>query len=632
MSVQFEVNVKSTGVAEVDQLSNKLGGAAVESNKLTTALKGIGDTAFAINNIRSALDGIANDFMSAVQPGIAYNSSLTELSSITGVTGDALKSIGDKARQNAKDFGVDAAASVDTFTIFLSKLSPELAKNEEALSSMGVTATQLSKQLKGDTAAAAGILSTAMNQYGVKMDDPLQASAEMARMMNTMSAAAREGSATLPNIQGALQQSGLMAKTTGVQFEELNAAIQVLDKAGKSGSEGGVAIRNVLGIMSQGDKMTKSASDSLSKYGINVAALGDKNLTLSQRLAMLKPMLGDTSAMMAVFGTENAAAAMALVQGTTEMDRLTAAVTGTNAGVEIAEVQMTSWEERLKKTNAWFKDLGITLFENTEGFIPFVQMGGQGLHMMTNLGGAVNAFGILSQTSAVKGIIATTVALGTWIGSTITATAAQWGLNIALNANPIGLVVIAVAAAIGAVVLLVKHWDIIKEKIWQLTQFLWEHHPFKWLIDVVDKIFPGFKAQMTVLWDWIKGRFEALLGWFTEVWDKVKSFFGSSDSPQAAVKLATLPTATLPSGDGKDDNDGKTDPKFNTKLGNATATSIAGGGTRNNVITLHIGKLQDQIVIQTTNLKMGAQQAGEQIVEQILLALNGANAALQEAS
>ena len=35
----------------------------------------------------------------------------------------------------------------------------------------------------------------------------------------------------------------MAAKGAGVSFEETNAAIQVLDKAGKKGAEGGVALR-----------------------------------------------------------------------------------------------------------------------------------------------------------------------------------------------------------------------------------------------------------------------------------------------------------------------------------------------------------------------------------------------------
>ena len=72
--------------------------------------------------------------------------------------------------------------------------------------------------------AAAQVLTTAMNQYGVSMEDPIAASAEMARMMNVMAAAGQVGSAELPSISAVLQQCGMAAKAANVSFEETNAA------------------------------------------------------------------------------------------------------------------------------------------------------------------------------------------------------------------------------------------------------------------------------------------------------------------------------------------------------------------------------------------------------------------------
>lgn len=77
---------------------------------------------------------------------------------------------------------------------------------------------------------------------------------------------------------------------------------------------------------------------------------------------------------------------------------------------------------------------------------------------------AGNAFGevaIYSQQFApviqlIAGAIPVITALAS---STKLATAAQWALNLALNANPIGIIIIAVAALIGLIVLVAKKWD-----------------------------------------------------------------------------------------------------------------------------------------------------------------------------
>ena len=77
---------------------------------------------------------------------------------------------------------------------------------------MGENVATLSKMMKGDATAAAEVLTTAMNQYGVSLEDPMEASRQMADMMNIMAAAGREGSAELPTIKVALEQCGMAAK------------------------------------------------------------------------------------------------------------------------------------------------------------------------------------------------------------------------------------------------------------------------------------------------------------------------------------------------------------------------------------------------------------------------------------
>ena len=56
------------------------------------------------------------------------------------------------------------------------------------------------------------------------------------------------------------------------------------------------------------------------------------------------------------------------------------------------------------------------------------------------------------------------------------ATAAQWAWNAAMSANPIGLIVIAIAAVIGAIYLLYTHFDGVREyadKAWEEIQAAW---------------------------------------------------------------------------------------------------------------------------------------------------------------
>lgn len=86
--------------------------------------------------------------------------------------------------------------------------------------------------------------------------------------------------------------------------------------------------------------------------------------------------------------------------------------------------------------------------------------------------------------------------------------AAQWVFNVALSANPIGLVVIAIAALIAAGVALYKNWDVISaflKGVWQGIA-----PAFEPLIVAVKAIGQAFAPVIDLLgqaWQWFKGLF-----------------------------------------------------------------------------------------------------------------------------
>jgi TP901 family phage tail tape measure protein len=654
--VQFEIKVIGGNSAQtINGVVDGLEQGAKSATGFNDKLKKIGDATFVFNNISQAIGSVVSEFNAAIQPGISFNSSLTDMQAITGVNNEQLMELGGNARQLAKDFGIDAAGAVEANKLLLSQLSPEIAKNSAALDGMTRNAAILSKQLQGDTAAATEILTTAMNQYGVSLDDPMQATKAMAEMMNIMSAGAKEGSAELPQIKSALEQAGMMAKTANVSFAELNAGIQILDKSGKKGAEGGVALRNVMAKLSEGNFLPRQTLDMLKAAGIDVDTLSNKGLGLTQRLEALKPLVNDTAAMTQMFGTENVSAAIALVNNSEAIDQLTEKITGTNTATEMADTVMGSFSERMARTNAWLKDAGISLFNATEGFIPFIQMGMGGIQTVANLGGAVQAFSIISKTSMVASIRSAVVGLGTWISSVVTATAAQIGLNVAMTANPIGIVVVAIGAAIAAVGLLIKYWDDIKSAIATFAKWVWEHSPFKFLSDIVERVFPGFKAAMGTLWNWVKEKFDMLFGWIGKAWGWVKSLFGGDDEetnmaapPQEASEAAvkdyaekiTAPSATTGSAGISFQGAANTstplngfDPyakkgKGSSKGSSEAASNVTSGGSKPTTINLTIHKLQDQTVIQTLTAEQGGKKMADKIIEMLMESLSGVNRTL----
>lgn len=349
-------------------------------------------------NVRAEFLSHLGRMLSSISaPMITLDQGLKDLSALTGVVGGDLQEIERYARSTAKTFGIDASSAVESYKLLLSQLSPELAKQPEALRSMGEHVATLSKLMGGDAVGAVEVLTTAMNQYGVDLSDPIEASKKMAEMMNVMAAAGKEGSSELPTIKVALEQAGMAAKAAGVSFEETNSAIQVLDKAGKKGSEGGVALRNVLSTLAQGRFLPKDVQQDLLRAGIDINMLGDKSKSLSERLNPLKPLLNDTALLTKLFGKENANAAMALISGTQQMDEWTKAITGTNNAQEQATVIMESYAEKQARIRQSFEDIKISMASSlgdvgiwistvVEGLTPFAQF----IPIITSLAGVIH--------------------------------------------------------------------------------------------------------------------------------------------------------------------------------------------------------------------------------------------------
>lgn len=410
---------------------------------------------------------------------MTFESGLAEVEAITGVTGDGLDTLGAKARESALAFGGEATDSLNTYKTILSRLGPDIAKSPEALEKMERNVRTLSKTMNNDAVGSVDALTTAMLQYGVDLSDPIAAQEEMARMMNVMAAGAKEGAAEVPSIAGALKVAGVQAKQSNVSFVETNAVLQSLAAGGKEGAEAGIALRNVLGKMAGEDVLPKEAVGKLHALGVNMNIVSDTSLPLTTRLRELKKAQGDATIMAQMFGTENAAAASIMLNSVDAQDALQKKIEGTNAAEEQAQVIMNTSAEKKSRMNAVWNDAKIAIGEYTTAMEPYVAAGANSISVMANMKNAHDGYKLaMGGVKTMLGLAENATMLTTaktliLSGATGVASAAQWAWNAALTANPIGLVIVGVAALVGVVALcwnkfegfrnvLFKGWEMLK--------------------------------------------------------------------------------------------------------------------------------------------------------------------------
>lgn len=130
------------------------------------------------------------------------------------------------------------------------------------------------------------------------------------------------------------------------------------------------------------------------------------------------------------------------------------------------------------------------------------------------------------------------IAIGAWA-------AAQWLLNIAMDANPIGLVILAIGALIAIVATIITYWDPIAAFfvglwktvtdavtaaaawIWQRLVDAWHFIQGVWsgVTGWFSGVWGGITGGVTGAMNWVRDRFSDALGFIKGIWGKVGDFF-----------------------------------------------------------------------------------------------------------
>ena len=285
---------------------------------------------------------------------------------------------------------------------------------------MGDNIGTLSKLMGGDAKAAAGALSTAMLQYGVDLSNPIEAAREATRMMNVMQAAANAGGSEVVDTAEALRQSGLLAKQSGLSFEELNASPEGLAKGKIVAGEAGTAMRNILLSMSTPENAPKQVAEGLKSYGVNIGLVADPTVKFTDRLRELQKIQGDAGLMESVFLKANIAAGQTLLNNIDTVDEWTDAVTGTNAAVEGAAVIMDTYIEKQSRPGAWIENLKIGFLNLVEPLAPFITLTGGAMTAVTDFGFAAYGLSVILKKDLWVGLLSGIRAIGSFVVSTVT--------------------------------------------------------------------------------------------------------------------------------------------------------------------------------------------------------------------
>lgn len=452
--------------------------------KISHSLNGLSsDYQTGTMKMASGVAGIAASgyaLQSALMPAIEMDRVLGEVKSL-GVRESALKQLTDTSYQYALKYGKSATEFVSSSYDIQSAI-PGL--NDTDLSAFTMSSNVLAAATKSDAATITNYMGT---MYGI-----------FKNQAETMGK-----SAWVEQITGMTAQSVQAFKTTG---SEMSAAFTSL---GADANSAGIAVNEQMAILGT-LQATMSGSEAGTKYSAFLAGVGKAqsalglNFTDSQGrmlpmvdiLTEIRSKYGDVidvaegDQLAKAFGSKNAVSTIKLlltdINGLNDSINSLGQVNGMQKAEEMA-MAMTDQSERLAQSwyvirAAWgaailpafndfvglIADMGTNVVWFIEQFPTLTRWIGYAAVAVLGLVAAGGLFTVIMGASKMA-MVAWGVAAMTWTGITTALSAGlstlrsvMFALNIVMYANPIGLIVAAIAAAIVAVGALIYYWDDLK--------------------------------------------------------------------------------------------------------------------------------------------------------------------------
>jgi hypothetical protein len=287
----------------------------------------------------------------------------------------------------------------------------------------------------GDLEQGAKKASGALDGIGVSSTAMIVGATGAIAALGAMTVAAAEDEAGQAQLETAIKAAGA---ATGDYTDQVNAAIAAGQAKAFSDDQTRSALQSLVtatGSVTEATGLLSAAQDIARFAGVDLATAAD---------AVAKAQAGNAGALQKLIpGLEKSASATDTLKAATE-----AAAGSADAYAQTTQGSLAiagdSFGELSETIGSTFLPIVKTLAEAMTGIASLMQQNA-GLVQALAAVVAVLAAGILAANIAMKAFeaiqVAVKVATAAW-------TAVQWLLNVALNANPIGLVVIAIVALV----------------------------------------------------------------------------------------------------------------------------------------------------------------------------------------
>ena len=533
-----------------------------QANQSATALQKIAATGEKLKTVGDNISGVGEKLMpvtagvvalgtAAVKTASDFDSAMSQVAAVSGATGDELEALRDKAREmgSKTKFSASEAAEAMNYMAMAGWKTSDMLSGIEGIMNLAAASGE-------DLATTSDIVTDALTAFGLTASDS-------AHFADVLAAASSNANTNVSMMGETFKYAAPIAGSLGFSVEDTAEAIGLMANAGIKSTQAGTSLRT---IMTNLTGEVKICGASIGEVTIATTNADGSMRDLSDILADCRTAFGGLSE------SEKAAAAETLVgknamsgflalmnAAPADIDKLSSAIAkcdGTSQSMadtmqDNLAGQLTILKSQLEELAISFGELLVPIIRSVvsaiQGFVDKLNSMDEGTRkFILTIAAVVAALGpvliVVGKVISAVGTIMTVVPKIAGVINTVkTAFAA---LNAVMLANPIVLIIAAIAALVAAFIYLwnncegfrqfwIDLWNGIKdaavaawEGIKSFFQSAWEA-----ISSTAQTIWNGLKDFFSGLWEGIKGVFaaawSAISGVMTSIWSTITSVWQS---------------------------------------------------------------------------------------------------------
>ena len=360
----------NTGLAQASQSINKFRSECLSANNVVGGMtRSVMSMASSFVGPAAAVGALTTAIKNNVETATVFEKSLSELSSLTGMSGAALDNLKNKAIELGGSTTQSASQVVDAFKLIGSQ-KPELLSNANALNNVTKAAITLAEASGNDVKSSATALTASLNIMGEGAD-------QAQRYINVLAAASQAGSVDIQGLTEIIFKSGQAASMNKLSFEEFIALAETIGPKFGSAAEAGTALNQML---------LKLETQTNDKYKPSVVGLEQalENLSQANMTASEKTKLVTETGFKAL---------QAILENSKAVGDFRDKITGTNTASEQARINTDNLDGALKNLSSKWERLNLTINSNNGILTSFVNLLAEGLSGVTETVQAIKDIG-----------------------------------------------------------------------------------------------------------------------------------------------------------------------------------------------------------------------------------------------